>query len=199
MGKKVTVLEECDAEYSRLFGKKVTNLSSDYAKETYPDVVKRKGPDPNYWLVYYKSDPQKLALLHYIDADKCVWNNTFVESREGKIIRDYLPYKYNIKTRTGTGLEQDVLLAKKLIEESQEVYEAVVDYAYHKDKDRTRQNSYRNIIEELGDLREVYLRLIDRLSINDENIEVIRKAKKSLNGGFDNCVIGIFDEDRKDK
>lgn len=199
MGKKINVFEESDSEYSRLFGKKVANLSSDYAKDTYPDIVKRKGPDPNYWLVYYKPDPQKLALLHYIDADKCVWNNTFVDSKEGKIIRDYLPYKYNIKTRTASGYEQNVLLAKKLVEESQEVYEAVVDYAYHKDKDKTRQNSYRNIIEELGDLREVYLTLIDRLSINDENIEVIRKAKKSLNGGFRNCEIGIFDEDRKDK
>lgn len=192
MGKKVVVLEEYDAEYSRLFGKKVTNLSSDYAITNYPDIVKRKGADPHYWLVYYKPDPRKLALLHYIDIDKCVWNNTFVDSKEGKIIRDYLPHKYNIKTRSASETEKCVLLAKKLIEESQEVYEAVFDYSY---QCKDRKTAYRCIIEELGDLREVYLKLIKKLSINDEEIETIRKAKKELNGGFDDCAIGIFDEE----
>lgn len=116
-----------------------------------------------------------------------------------KLVRDRIPTiliskDKLFKAKQITDEEYLVALTNKLSEETSEVVEACQDFIKIKsivpyESQEEYDDSRKKVVEEMGDLMEVFLTMVKKYRIRPSEIKAIMSEKKTKNGGFDD---GIF-------
>lgn len=115
-----------------------------------------------------------------------------------KLVRDKIPGMIAIKgkalkSHTAIGNEYLIKAAEKLVEEAEEVQQAVIKFNLIRlDKNMTDKefDSFKTAcIEELADLRAVEDVLKNYIDVCEETIDLYKKKKERENGGFDSKII----------
>jgi predicted house-cleaning noncanonical NTP pyrophosphatase (MazG superfamily) len=112
-----------------------------------------------------------------------------------KLVRDKVPNiiigkAYPFKARKCTDDEFPIELGNKLIEESNEVKEAINKYLTSEEKDNPeiKEKLLNNIIEELVDLKEVELTIQKLFYISADSINTVANLKRSSRGSFEDKI-----------
>jgi predicted house-cleaning noncanonical NTP pyrophosphatase (MazG superfamily) len=112
-----------------------------------------------------------------------------------KLVRDKVPNiiigkSYPFKARKCTDDEFPIELGNKLIEESNEIKEAINKYLTSEEKDNPeiKEKLLNNIIEELVDLKEVELTIQKLFYISADSINTVANLKRSSRGSFEDKI-----------
>jgi predicted house-cleaning noncanonical NTP pyrophosphatase (MazG superfamily) len=112
-----------------------------------------------------------------------------------KLVRDKVPNiiigkSYPFKARKCTDDEFPIELGNKLIEESNEIKEAINKYLTSEEKDNPeiKEKLLNNIIEELVDLKEVELTIQKLFYISSDSINTVANLKRSSKGSFEDKI-----------
>lgn len=112
-----------------------------------------------------------------------------------KLVRDKIPNiiigkSYPFKARKCTDDEFPIELGNKLIEESNEVKEAINEYLTSEEKDNSeiKTKLLNNIIEELADLKEVEYTIQRLLYLSTEDINTTSNLKRGKRGAFEDRI-----------
>lgn len=112
-----------------------------------------------------------------------------------KLVRDKVPNiiigkSYPFKARKCIDDEFPIELGNKLIEESNEVKEAINKYLTSEEKDNpeVKEKLLNNIIEELVDLKEVEATIQKLFYISADSINTVANLKRSSKGSFEDKI-----------
>jgi predicted house-cleaning noncanonical NTP pyrophosphatase (MazG superfamily) len=112
-----------------------------------------------------------------------------------KLVRDKVPNiiigkAYPFKARKCTDDEFPIELGNKLIEESNEIKEAINKYLTSEEKDNPeiKEKLLNNIIEELVDLKEVELTIQKLFYISADSINTVANLKRGSRGSFEDKI-----------
>lgn len=112
-----------------------------------------------------------------------------------KLVRDKVPNiiigkAYPFKARKCTDDEFPIELGNKLIEESNEVKEAINKYLTSEEKDNpeVKEKLLNNIIEELVDLKEVEATIQKLFYISADSINTVANLKRGSKGSFEDKI-----------
>lgn len=112
-----------------------------------------------------------------------------------KLVRDKVPNiiigkSYPFKARKCTDDEFPIELGNKLIEESNEVKEAINKYLTSEEKDNpeVKEKLLNNIIEELVDLKEVEATIQKLFYISADSINTVANLKRGSKGSFEDKI-----------
>lgn len=112
-----------------------------------------------------------------------------------KLVRDKVPNiiigkAYPFKARKCTDDEFPIELGNKLIEESNEIKEAINKYLASEEKDNpeVKEKLLNNIIEELVDLKEVEATIQKLFYISADSINTVANLKRGSKGSFEDKI-----------
>lgn len=112
-----------------------------------------------------------------------------------KLVRDKVPNiiigkAYPFKARKCTDDEFPIELGNKLIEESNEIKEAINKYLASEEKDNpeVKEKLLNNIIEELVDLKEVEATIQKLFYISADSINTVANLKRGSKGAFEDKI-----------